>query len=360
MSWITVWCLFGLALLLIYLKKGGQYFGVGIIILMSALRWDVGNDYPNYYDNIQSAATQFHEYGMTGFPRMMHGFEIAMALLVYIFHWVKDPAPWVIATFSAFTILMWYKSLKRINGLFLGFFSILFFGILFNSWDQIRQAAAISVFLYSIRYIEEENLPHYLLCCILAFLIHNSAFIVIPLYFVKKINLKPWMILTICGVFLILYIKGFWEQQFSTLFSSIEIYEKYVGNKMSGQEFTSNTGAIIKTAIYVALILGIYKENRSIGNILLFGTLIYLFSCSNELILRIANYGTSAIMLALPIYFKIGRKQIERTIGYGIITLMFLIGTKNASIGEGGCTPYDSLLSQNYINREFRIRQYML
>lgn len=360
MSWISIWLIFTITLIFFYQGKECKYIGLIIIISLSILRWDIGNDYLNLFNSVNYSTFKFNERGLDGFKYTIHGFEIFKPTLEYLVHQLYYPVVWVAGIFSIITIYLWYKALNRINGLFWGFYSILFFGILFNSWDQVRQALAIAIFIYSIRYIEINNLKQYLICCLLAFLVHNSALIMLPLFFLAKIPLKSHQIICLVTFFLIGYIGKIWQYLFESLFSMIDIYSIYAVNKTNGQDFTSNTGAILKTLIYLSLIIGIYPRYKVIGNILLFGLLMYLFSCSNEMIIRIANYGTFVIMLALPLFFQENKTQIKRIIGYGIVSLIFLIGTKNAILGESGALPYESIFSEKFHKNIFRTRDYLL
>lgn len=71
---------------------------------------------------------------------------------------------------------------------------IFVFGCFFNSSLNImRQFIAISIFLYSTKYIEEKNLKKYLISIACAFMFHKTAIIYLPLYFINKISVKKIM-----------------------------------------------------------------------------------------------------------------------------------------------------------------------
>lgn len=360
LNWIQIWAIFFCILILIKQGKLSSKVGIFILILLSVLRWDIGNDYYNYILSTQHSVLVYKEYGFRkGFQLLNKGTEIGKTIFEYIFYDFPDPVIWIIGSLSIITIFFWYVTLKKYNCLFWGFFVILFYGILFNSWDQVRQGVAISIFLYSIYFIESKQIIKYLLFGILAFLFHTSAIIIFPLYFITRIRLKIWVILLLVSIFLFGYISKLWLELLSPIFNAISIYERYVSQTQGQEDIVSATGTIIKTIIYTTLIIFIYRKYTVIGNILLFGIILYLFSCTNPLIIRVANYGLFSICLGLPLFFKIYYKNKKfRLIGLGLATLIFITGTKNAIRGESGCIPYISIFSSNYEKKIIHARPY--
>ncbi|MDE6285033.1 MAG: EpsG family protein [Bacilli bacterium] len=354
LSIIFLWVIFGVSIIL---SKNERHSSWGFILLfiISAVRWDIGNDFMNYYYMSKELACE-EELFSTSIQYIT--IEITYKLIVYIFRWMNVPNTGVMILYSGLTILLIYKSLKRINGLFWGCFAFIFSGILFMSWDQIRQWLAIAIFLYSINYIEKGKCLKYIVSCIIAMLFHYSAIILFPLYLVKYLKLNK---LTTISIFIILFIgfvTGLWTKCFSWVFSLSDTYSLYMNNKMQVQEFSSGLGVIARLIIYCSICLGVKDKCPIISNIMFVGICIYLFSCSNEMIERISNYGTSVIILAFPFFMKKHKNRLYRIYRYGIVLLLFILCTFNAFRGTTGCIPYDTIFSENYEMRFFREREY--
>lgn len=83
---------------------------------------------------------------------------------------------------------------------------LLFIGdiLLLHECTQIRAGCAISIFLYSLKFIKSKEIQKYYLCIILAACFHVSALIAIPLYFLRvhTFNKYLWLFILFFGFFL--------------------------------------------------------------------------------------------------------------------------------------------------------------
>lgn len=57
-------------------------------------------------------------------------------------------------------------------------------------FNRIRQYLAISIFLYSFKFIENKNLKKYLLMIFIGSLFHKIILFCLPLYFILNLKLK--------------------------------------------------------------------------------------------------------------------------------------------------------------------------
>jgi hypothetical protein len=55
----------------------------------------------------------------------------------------------------------------------------------------VRQMLSVSVFIYSLKYVLQQQLLKYLICCLIATLFHYSAIIIVPFYWLYKFVWKP-------------------------------------------------------------------------------------------------------------------------------------------------------------------------
>lgn len=61
--------------------------------------------------------------------------------------------------------------------------------------NGIRQSLAACIFIYAVQFISDRKLIPYVICILFAMLFHKSALILIPFFFIDKIDLfkKPWL-----------------------------------------------------------------------------------------------------------------------------------------------------------------------
>lgn len=79
-------------------------------------------------------------------------------------------------------------------------------GLFYISMNQIRQLIALSIVLFSIKFIEEKNWKKYLFWILIAAGIHNSALVMLPCYFLRDFKIKSRkkavVIITVSCIFL--------------------------------------------------------------------------------------------------------------------------------------------------------------
>lgn len=146
---------FGVILCCLWLGNKNRIFeliGILALISLSVLRYDIGYDYNTYFSVIKHMSTLMTSTHTESFwpfiieIMAMFRMEPLFVLLTYISSSFQNNSLFVIGFYSLVTIYFTYKSLKDINGLFWGVFVMIMMGYLFISYDQIRQAAAISIF----------------------------------------------------------------------------------------------------------------------------------------------------------------------------------------------------------------------
>ncbi len=150
--------------------------------LVSVVRYKVGTDWSIYHDYfhwISEGTDQFSEPLFNLLNRV-----------IYLF---TQDSWWLFAICAVIIGYFTYRAImeQSINPAF----SILIFmisGDYFNSQNQIRQAIAMAIFLCAMKYMKSRDWKKYFLFLVVAFLIHTSAIIYFPMYFLygKKINVK--------------------------------------------------------------------------------------------------------------------------------------------------------------------------
>lgn len=163
-------------------KTQYQLIALLIIISLAILRFDVGFDYKAYYGFV--AKNNFES---------VERFEPLCRLIFYIALYFKSP--FILFTlFGLLTYSIMFASLKKMS--VSPSFSIVVYLSLFYlfSLGALRQALAMSVCLYSYRYLYRQSFGKFLIIICVASLFHYSAVISVIIYFIYKIRVKHVMI----------------------------------------------------------------------------------------------------------------------------------------------------------------------
>jgi len=118
----------------------------------------------------------------------------------------QDPF-WFYLIIGILTIVFIYKAIlcNSDNPVF-SLFIFICFCLFYQAFNQSRQILALSIILYSYKYIVERNLLKYVLLILFASIFHNTALIFIPIYFLRyiKLNWKTILLyLFLAGVILV-------------------------------------------------------------------------------------------------------------------------------------------------------------
>jgi hypothetical protein len=186
------------------------------------MRYGVGTDFFSYL-SIWNGIKTFNVSMNVGYGYLEKGFLYACALLKYL-----NTSDFLFFSFYAFiTLYFLFRGLKNLHynlsiGIFFYFCSF-YFSYLFNA---MRQAVAMSFFIFSIKYLFNKQYILYLLINVIGSLFHSSGYfyiIILPLVFRLK---KHSDILTIFSLLigLICYMFNFVDSLFF-------IIMRLIGNK---------------------------------------------------------------------------------------------------------------------------------
>lgn len=206
-----------------------------LFIYFSAFRDGLGNDYENYLNLSQD------ELSITWF-------EPVYSILSNISFYTNLSEVFIFLFFSIITHFFLFKTFKRYdNTCFIILLYLLIPGLFFNSFNLVRQFAAMSIFLYSWKYLEARNTKKLFIFLFFASLIHLSTILcVFSLFFLKRKYPIPLL--------LVLYFMSF-----AFLFN------------------TSLPNLIIKLIPYYSQYYG-YVSGNKLGFSLFFFNILFLFS----------------------------------------------------------------------------------
>ncbi|AQS95114.1 hypothetical protein BXQ17_13965 [Polaribacter sp. BM10] len=284
---------------------------VGYLLLFGGLRYDVGVDYLSYKD--------FFHYITIGYNTYL---EISFILLVRIIDFFGGSFQLLFFVYNLLILLFLLKfldffSINKVYSLFIFVTIPLFY---FASFNTMRQWVAVAVFAYSLKFIIKKQIYKYMLCMLLAVLMHKSAFLIIPLYFIlnKKISLKLYTIVAFIFFISLNFVSIIITKiGFSSVYTNIEL----------------ETDEKLNILIFPLILLFVliwklkFKHKNLVLNMIFISILISFApilvpSLPNSWALRITSYFTICLLFAIPnISLSLSSKPL-RQISISLIILV--------------------------------------
>lgn len=157
-----------------------------ILFLVMALRFDIGNDYKQY---TQTA----HEAYVRGYVVTEAGFNWLVRLLYGIAG--GEYYELVFAVFAFVTLLFFLKAFLRQSVCFSQtFFLFMTLGLYFQTFNTVRYYLALSVALFSMKYVLERDYLKFVFWIGLAAFFHKSVLLVLPAYGLASFAWKRWQV----------------------------------------------------------------------------------------------------------------------------------------------------------------------
>lgn len=250
------------------------------LIILSAIRYNVGWDYLKIYTN---------GFFLIGEGKMPYYFtEIPFDFFIKIIYIISNANPdWLFIACTIITFVFLAKAIKD-QSVNVGFSILLVFFIryYFLTLNIVRQGIAMSILLYSLKYIKEDNFKKYLIFVILASCFHAMSLIYIPIYFLTKVNWKKrknmmfFVIFPVLSIIAIFFIFNFTK------------YGNYINSKFDLNEFLIHE--IILSSI--VLVLSVFKRKELKKQSEYFN--IYF-------ILQLITFGTAILSKFIPVADRI-------------------------------------------------------
>lgn len=156
-----------------------------ILFLVSALRFDIGNDYTQY-------TLTAHEAYVGGYVVTEAGFNVLVKLVYTLFN--REYYEIVFALFAFVTLAIFLHVFERDSADFSqSFFLFMTLGLYFQTFNTVRYYFALSVALCSMRYILEKDYIRFVFWIGCAAFFHKSVLLVIPVYFVATFAWDWWV-----------------------------------------------------------------------------------------------------------------------------------------------------------------------
>lgn len=208
-------------------------------IFVTVFRYEVGTDwvvtYSGRYDLLDIGFPAFYDKGFN--------------LIYRIFRLFTDDAWWPIAFVGLITMIFFFTAICQQSCLIP--FSILIFFIgstYFLSLTVIRQTLAMSIFLYSVKYLTRRDWKRYFLLNLIGITFHTSSFIYLPVYFLYSFRATPRRCLGVLAASAIGYpvLKFLFRGVFR-----VTRFAHYLGGYFDSHEF--NQSAFLITAVVLLI-----------------------------------------------------------------------------------------------------------
>ena len=208
-------------------------------------------------------------------------------------------------------------------------FSYIMFSCLFYSFfaiTGIRQALATALIVFiGFHFIKERNLRGFLLVAILAYMLHKSAIVFVPFYFlaIKKITWNYIIVITIGAAFFLSL-----GQHFVLTMGALLGYDRDTVYQASTSGYTV---AILLVALGVSVFhkqVQMYSiSKKSEINATIIAGLLTLFTLVDQSVMRVQQYYALFIMLSIPNLWNCFKKKSSTLvrIGCAFVLILYLI-----------------------------------
>jgi hypothetical protein len=226
--------------------------------VLFGMRYDVGSDYLSYL------------FGYTHDIDVSKG-EPLFDAITHLFQGLDLHYVFYFSFLAFFQVFFFFYAFKKERYLFPLLVFFLFTNSEWSFWmNVIRQAMAICLWVYALKYIEEKRLWRYLLWCIIAFLCHYSAIILIVFYpllrsgkdYFKSIKLQLGLILAafiVQLVFISILPKLGVAVDFYKSILGTDAYANSYDLESLSESFTASEGTgliyLIKIGLHIVIII---------------------------------------------------------------------------------------------------------
>ncbi|WP_420384919.1 EpsG family protein [Roseivirga sp.] len=327
----------------------GPFLALILITFIVGFRYDVGVDWQGYYLDFQQIEIR------EGLKFSDQSYEWAFFHLMKVIAYLGLNYIWL---FAAMALISWYFLFKSVPRFILPLFVYFLFVDEFFFWslNGVRQFAAMTIWVFSLRYVVERNFIKYLLFILLGALFHLSILFLIPLYFL------PYRCLTNRAVWLVLFVVTFllingnmFMGAFASFFEFLgpqggmfaKFFWYYQSGKLAADETSLGLGyffEIVTNFILIWLSPKILQENRQLSIyfvLFFFGVILFNLFYEFQLIARVFNYFlfVKSIILSLTVVYYWKNRVFQTPIVIGIVLYFFLF-LSSVYNGSNMCCPY--------------------
>ena len=302
-----------------------------ILFLFFGLRGYVYTDFTSYkpfFDLIDGFSSLAEVILFKGWEP---GFVVYTAICKMI---IPDYFAWN-AISTIIDLFLLYKILERYSTNHL--LSLLVFFIIGATaleFNVLRNAKAIFIFLYALRYIEERKMWKYFAAIFIACLFHMSSVLFFPLYFILDKKWPKWVLITLCviGAMIMVLQFGFISNIVSRIpfadESRLQHLASYLDDASSYQSIFGNVERIITIIIVILLYDKLAKMNKGKYMFVNMYVLLYVsFSfCSESAVMvqRFQYMFIASFWIMYPLLIQYSKRKKNLLIYSFIVSLLVM------------------------------------
>ncbi|WP_338951461.1 EpsG family protein [Fusobacterium nucleatum] len=183
-----------------FFKNKKSDFLIFLIIFLFSFSYQMGSDWLSYQEWYEEIFINLGWNNLFEQISGLEGLEVGYVLLNIIFFnlgFSYELFMGTVLSVCSFIILKFIQ--KESKNYYLAFYFFLINGFLTTLLEPIaRQLIALTFFITAIKYLKERKIYKYTFIILVASLFHKSAFLLLPLYFVKhiKFTMKKFLLLT--------------------------------------------------------------------------------------------------------------------------------------------------------------------
>lgn len=328
-------------------KAGYGYYRWGVVssalvfILLTGFRYGIGQDF--FYTYVPYFARVYYGYG----PQDM---ELGFYLLNAVVAWfTDDPTPVFLICSVIFFSFTYASILRESSNPIFSVFLLFGMSFLFIFMNAMRQMTAVSILLFSLRFIESKRPISFLLCVIVASLFHSSSVLFAIAYVFPLLNIG-W-ISCACAVVLTFVFRNQFADLVNLVISKTQ-YAGYIGSVFDNGE----TGFVIIAMNVVVLMfcaivprlnhLGYSGRYRMLLWCQLICTLISILSGLIPLSQRLRWVFALPSIILLPLALdSIRDEKMRAVVGASISALYIVYISITIGLWNGnGVLPYQTVL----------------
>lgn len=303
-----------------------------IYFLLVALRHKtIGADTWNYTNwFIYAGGVSWNDFWQT-FSKMDIGYFI-LNKIVSVFTNNVQILFIVVAFISIYPIAKLYYKESEIGLISISLFLIL--PIFMMNFSGLRQGMAMGIGVFAYYAAREKNLKKFLLLVLAAYLCHNSAFILLALYFICSIKIRRIHLLLLIPAFIFVNIN-----RVNVFLRAVSWLENIIGDEFGGLSVTNTYMMLLLFSLFVIYAFFapneelIDEETSRLRNIMVIVTFIQIFASVNQIAMRINYYFLIFVPLLIPRitnrWVKVDSrlKLLVKTVIYGYFIYYYFTGT---------------------------------
>ena len=289
----------------------GIYISFIVIIALTATRDFVGTDYKTYVAIFRIAQSvgsyKLTEPGYFFLNKLFVAYENGYRIVLFIF------------AFSTYALFFFVAIRERVTRYFVPF--LFGFGFIFFSNNIVRQSFTIGLFYYALGYLVERRFFPYLIISLFGALIHMSALLLIPLYWLLNLRFSKffWAIAILGSVVALKF------NVFNSIFHLIaKLFPKYYSTLNSISPDNDGLGLTLYFLIimgYVVLLFSRHlplqdKTGQVFLKVFMIGICLSIMVFSSEYFYRLTFYFFFSIVFLVPKIINSIPSKLNKTLSF--------------------------------------------